>query len=326
MPPAHALVKPHPDHTLSPPPALTLQGHMGTVYCAAFSPDGRYIVSGSQDNMIRFWDAQTGDIAPGPPERHTSSVECLAFSPDGRQIASGSYDTTILVWDVGTRKVVAGPFIGHTDAIHCVSFSPNGKWIASGSRDKTIQVWDGDLVIGCLTGHTDWVRSVAFSKDGTRLVSGSVDKTVRVWSVGSGQLIYGPLRGHTNFINFVAFSHDGKRIVSADGDVSVWDADTGALMSGPSKQHEEGTLTVGCISSSTDNCAVSPNGQWIAATGSQRTVKVWHSKTGLLVTTFSDHTDWVYSVSFSPDSMQLLTASRDRTIRVHTLHHLLVDI
>ena len=179
------------------------------------------------------------------------------------------------------------------------------------------------LLVDPLTGHTGSVYSVSFSGDGRRLVSGSSDKTVRIWNASSGQLIGRPLKGHTTSVQFVAFSPHGERIVSAQygGDVCVWDTDMGTLVSGPSKQHAEGTLTVVFTSSSTNYCAVSPDGKWIAWCngGDQMTVEIYDSKTSQLVVTFSDHTDRVYSISFSPDSKQVLSASADKTICVHTL-------
>ena len=309
------------------PPNLILQGHTDWVHGAAFSLDGKYIVSGSDDRTLIVWDAKTGDLGLGPLKIHTNPVYCVAWSPDGRRIASGSYDKTVVVWDSATGQVVAGPFKGHSDAIESVSFSPNGKQIASGSQDNTIRVWDaqtGGLLVGPLVGHTKRVNTVAFSGNGKRLVSGSGDKTVRVWSVKSGRVIHGPLRGHKHLVRLVAFSPDGKRIVSAswDGGICVWDAHTGALASGPSKRHDEGTLAAVFSPHSTFSCVVSPDGMWIAARkdGDFHIVQVWDSRTGRLAATFSEHTDYVYSVSFSPDSKRILTTSGDKTVRVCTLN------
>jgi WD40 repeat protein len=151
------------------PPNLILQDHTDWVHGAAFSPDGNYIVSGSDDRTLIVWDAQTGDLGLGPVKIHANPVYCVAWSPDGRKIASGSYDKTVMIWDSATGQVVAGPFKGHSDAIESVSFSPNGKQIASGSQDNTIRVWDaqtGDLLVGPLAGHTKRVNTVAFSGDG----------------------------------------------------------------------------------------------------------------------------------------------------------------
>ena len=72
-----------------------LQGHEGFVMTVAFSPDGRHIVSGSDDMTVQLWDAQTGAQVGNPLQGHTDSVMSVAFSPDGRHIVSGSYDRTI---------------------------------------------------------------------------------------------------------------------------------------------------------------------------------------------------------------------------------------
>ncbi len=67
----------------------------------AFSPDGRFIASGSYDNTIKLWDASSGKLIRSL-EGHQSEVRSVAFSPDGRSIASGSYDNTVKLWEVKT--------------------------------------------------------------------------------------------------------------------------------------------------------------------------------------------------------------------------------
>ena len=135
----------------------------------AYTPDGRYIISGSGDKTIRIWDTETG-AAVGPPlEGHTSSVWAVACSPDGRRIASGSDDGTIRIWDVGTGTVVGEPLRVHTGPVMSVAYSPNGRHIISGSADTTIRIWDAnpDAVVdkhhqGCTEGaqpdSEGWVR------------------------------------------------------------------------------------------------------------------------------------------------------------------------
>jgi WD40 repeat protein len=322
--------QPKPDASRSrssaPPPNLTLRGHTDKVWCAAFSVDGKQIVSGSIDRTIQVWNAQTGNPIFGPLKMHTAWVFCVAFSPNGRRIVSGSRDKTVLVWDAVTGKVVAGPFKGHTDGIWTACFSPDGKQIASGSRDKTIRIWDaqtGALLVGPLSGHTEGIISIAFSGDGTRIASGSPDKTVRIWNAKSGRLVHGPLKGHSNSVYFMGFSPDSRMIISASrfGEVCVWNADTGALVSGPSLRHAEGALAVAFTPNDTWS-AVSIDGKWIAAVvdTTWRTVHVWDSKTGQLVASLEGHTDFIGSITFSPDGRRILTSSDDNTIRIHTLN------
>ena len=115
-----------------------LQGHTNSVMSVAFSPDGRYIVSGPWDRTICIWDAQTGGQVCNPLQEHTNMDMSVAFSPDGRHIASGSWDNTICIWDAQTGGQACNPLQGHIKSVNSVAFSPDGRYIVSGSLDKTI--------------------------------------------------------------------------------------------------------------------------------------------------------------------------------------------
>lgn len=93
---------------------------------AAFSPYGRYLATGSGNNLLVVWDLETGEIVSGPLEVHINGVDTIVFSSDGKHIASGSYCGTILVCNVETGELVFGPFSGHADSICSITFSPNG--------------------------------------------------------------------------------------------------------------------------------------------------------------------------------------------------------
>ena len=80
---------------------VTLKGHSGLVYSVSFSPDGKRIVSGSNDRTLKVWDAQTGQETL-TLKGHSRSVNCVSFSPDGKRIVSGSFDKTLKVWDISS--------------------------------------------------------------------------------------------------------------------------------------------------------------------------------------------------------------------------------
>jgi WD40 repeat protein len=161
-----------------------LKGHESWVMSVAFSPDGTRIVSGSADNTLRLWDAQTGQPLGQPLKGHESWVMSIAFSPDGTRIVSGSEDKTLRLWDAKTGQPLGQPLTGHESTVMSVAFSPDGTRIVSGSEDKTLRLWDaktGQPLGQPLKGHESWVMSVTFSPDGTRIVSGSDDNTLRLW-------------------------------------------------------------------------------------------------------------------------------------------------
>jgi hypothetical protein len=115
------------------------------VYSVAFSPDGTRIVSGSDDDTLRLWDAATGHLIGPPITGHTDAVNCVAFSPDGERIISGSGDKTVRLWDSVTGQSIGAPLTGHTEWVYSVAFSPDGTRIVSGSWDQTLRMWDASL-------------------------------------------------------------------------------------------------------------------------------------------------------------------------------------
>ena len=200
-------------------------GHINTV---AFSPDGKYVVSGSYDNTVRIWDVATGN-ATHTYVGHSNWINSVAFSPDGINVASGSNDNTARIWEVESNQEMH-TLEEHIDAVESVAFSsPDGKYLVTGDRN-TACIWDVDIgtVEKKLEGHTDFINSVAFSPDEKYVVSGSEDKTVRIWNVVSGQEMH-ILKGHRNAVRSVGVSPDGKCVVSGSFDktIRIWDVISG---------------------------------------------------------------------------------------------------
>ena len=118
----------------------TLKGHIKAVYSVAYSPDGTKIISGSYDNTIKIWDANTGQCLK-TLKGHSSNVKSIAFSPDGSRIVSGSSDACLKIWDANTGvciKNIEGiidnsggnwlkNFEGHLSPVVSVAYSPNGS-------------------------------------------------------------------------------------------------------------------------------------------------------------------------------------------------------
>jgi WD40 repeat protein len=293
---------------------LMLKPHStAAVNSATFSPDGKRIVTASDDKTLRLWNAQSGKQIGEPLTGHSGAVNSAAFSPDGKYIVTGSSDETVRLWDAETGKQIGKPLQGHTSTVFSVAFSPDGKRITSASADKTVRLWDIESAkqIGePLTGHTDYVARAAFSPDGKRVVTASWDGSVRLWDAESRKEIGYPRWGDTlDGVFSAAFSPNGKRIVSANGDktVRLWDVDSGKQIGEPLIGHTESVY----------GAVFSPDGKYIASCSGDRTVRLWDAGTGKQIgEPLTGHTNAINSVAFSPDGMHIVTASGDKTVRL----------
>ncbi|KAE9402782.1 WD40 repeat-like protein [Gymnopus androsaceus JB14] len=294
-----------------PSQQAVLTGHTAGVNSVAFSPDGKRIVSGSDDWTVCIWDTETGMMIGGPLEGHTESVNSVVFSPDGKRIMSGSVDKTVCIWNAETGMMIGEPLQGHRNHVSSVAFSPDGKRIVSGS-ENTVHISNTEIgmIIGePLQGHKKSVNSAAFSPDGKRIVSGSSDQTVYIWNAETGMTIGEPLQGHTHSVYSVAFSPEGKRIVSGSSDrtVRIWNAETGVMIGEPLQGHADHIVSV----------AFSPGGKRIVSGSEDHTVCIWNAETGMIIgEPLQGHTSWLNSVAFSPDGKRIVSGSEDQTVRI----------
>ncbi|KAG0282264.1 hypothetical protein BGZ97_009060, partial [Linnemannia gamsii] len=150
-----------------------------------YSPKGKQIASGSVDQTVRLWDAESGQAGP-ILKGHTHWVQSVAYSPKGKQIASGSSDKTVRLWDAHDGKA-EHILEGHTNWVQSVTYSPSGEQIASGSLDNTVRLWDvaSGECLNVIQEFSGGVFSVAWMELNGRqyLVTGSVDQSVRQWAI-----------------------------------------------------------------------------------------------------------------------------------------------
>jgi len=184
---------------------------MSTVMRPKFSPDGRKVLTGSDDGTARLWDTESGS--------ELAILQCKsrlrdgAFSPDGRRVVTASEDGTGRLWDVVSRRELA-VLRGHTSYVEHVTFSPDGRKVASVSNDGTARLWDarsGDSV-STLSGY----HVVVLSPDSRVVVTGG--SPARLWDATSGHEL-GVLRG-MDVVFGAAFTSDGRKVVTVGSDPS----------------------------------------------------------------------------------------------------------
>jgi WD40 repeat protein len=322
-----------------------LKDHQGHVVDASFSPDGKELVTASEDGAGYVWDVAKGVrrlLLVGP----TAAVESATFSPDGKYIVLASRDGTARVY-ADNGQVVAS-LAGHRDSVATASFSPNGCFVVTGSDDATARVWDPGTCdrLQVLTRHSGGVLSAAFSADGRVIVSAGADGRVRLTSAATGaQLRVVRQAGLLS----AALSHAGRRLVTtaSDAPVRIWDISNGRVVRAfrhrgassasfspddsllatagrdgkariwrTSTGHLVAVLRQGRPGDET-SAVFGPGGATVATTGFRDgTARIWDASNGRLVHTLHTHQGSVVSAAFSPDGSTVVTAGGDGTARL----------
>lgn len=299
--------------------------YVGGVNSVAFSPNGKYIVSGGCDQhgssfmciqgSARVWEAATGkEIAQ---TNYDHDVYAVVFSPDGKYVASGGCDQlgsgyspcaqgSARVWEPQTGKEIAR--MTHDGSVVAVAFSLDGKYVVSGSSDGMARVWEitTGKEIASVT-HDESVFSVGFSPDRKYVVSAG-GYTASVWEAATGKVVassYHAALGPSTPVISVALSPDGKYVVSggADGAAIVLEAATG----------EQITYITHDADGSEVSVAFSPDGTYVVSASSAGTTRLWESFTGKEIAQMMG--DSVHSVTFSPDGKYVASGGAD-TVRV----------
>ncbi len=274
------------------------QEHTSTVSSVAFSPDGRWVLSGSHDKTLKLWDVESMKCVR--TFVFEDQVCGVAFDPKGEKVVAVGWHKPCTLWDARTGKCEK-TFELSTGV--SVAISPDSCFAVRGSRYGSVKVWavDTGAEIAYLDGHAGSVNAVAFSPDGRSLLSGAADKTLKLWDLATGQCAR-TLVAHTGSVECLAYSPDGSFAISGSEDWSLklWDMATGLCVQ-TLKGHRWTVLSV----------AFSPDGRWALSGSCDKTLRLWNLVSGLCERVLPATYPGFSVVAFSPDGEMAVAGEKD---------------
>lgn len=227
----------------------------------AFTNDGKQCVSGGDDQIVRVWDVEKGEVLKRleVPRAFPPASHHVALSPDNKLLLVAPAPTFARLYAFPSLEENAERFGGteghfshdgskvltlegnllqlyqlsplkrtfvEVKEIHHCALAPDGRFAVAGGLDAIVYVWDmvEKKIVHKMAGHKGTIQAVAISPDGTRALSGGGDNTVRLWDLKSGKELH-TFEGHRAPVAGVAFSPDGGRAISAGGSdrsVRLW--------------------------------------------------------------------------------------------------------
>ncbi|TBU25001.1 quinon protein alcohol dehydrogenase-like superfamily [Dichomitus squalens] len=285
--------------------------HEDQVFCVAYSPDGKWVVTGSGDCTIILWDSDGQLVQEWVA--HAGGVMSLAFSPDSRRLASSGGDRYLAVWDIMPGKghpPIAMKYTDSDDDSCACAWSPNGTVIASADvHTETVKLWNArtlePLHLLKPSLGTGEFCDLRFSPDG-RWVASVSSNGCCIWDVSAGT-VHKVLQSEHSFSSTTAFNPQSTRLATGHrgGVVQIWNVQTGEVLF-KLEQHTRSVMDV--VFSSDDTRILSAS--------VDRTVKIWDASTGTFVLSLEGHADRVNVARFSPCGKYVASASRDQAVRV----------
>jgi WD40 repeat protein len=277
------------------------------VWDAAFSPDGRRLVTASGGGGVRIWDVRrprsphlVASLHADPP------LSSARFSPDGRFVVTAG-PAGAQIWRAAAGTMEPAASFG-SDA-NMATFSPDGGVVASAAYDG-LHLWSVKTKrpVGELSQRAGQRRffAVAFSRDGRRLATGA-GSTAEVWSVPAGRRLAVLPHPREEKVWDVAFRPDGKQVVTADtaGVARVWQVPSGEL---------KAALTG--HSDALQSAAFSSDGRFVITAGDDATARVWDIETRRTVAELLGHNGPVLTASFRKGDQLIVTGGDDGKMRL----------
>ncbi|UKZ79248.1 hypothetical protein TrVFT333_006998 [Trichoderma virens FT-333] len=288
------------------PVYLDLMGvlpHKDRVLRVAFSPDGKYIVTGSWDGSVNIFNVETKQTVFQIVLSQGLPAFDVCFSPDGRSIATTS-DKLIQVWDIKKKKIQRS--FEHDRVCDALDFSNDGRFLASSDRGSTVHIWGLEKGVSSrkFTVSNDAITRIQISPDSCHVVAGTYFGSVSIWNLKTNTLERKLQHGHN--VKSIVFSSDGKHIATGGTPLfKVWELDTGDCLS-----------DFGVPGSRAVSVSITPDDRWTIIAPEDRSIQFWDRTTGRSHRIIDAHAAITRSVAFRPQGGYFATASDDKTVRI----------
>jgi WD40 repeat protein len=299
------------ERVLFRPFGRTLGGHQDRVTQVAYSPDGKSILTASEDQTVRIWDATAGGGNAQPLIlQHQAPVSSARFSRDGQFVITAAQDGWAYIWDARDgRKLTQWQVSAGRPTFVDISADNTRIAAASFAANATLWTWDPEQPVADAQPSADEPPST--------------DRKQREPPKLATELRDADGVTHADGANFIALDATGERAVTTSwgGDARIWDVRTGRLIR--TLLRATGYEQMRCMEDGHGHCGPvvsaafsATNPDRLVTASSDKTARIWNLKTGRVIRTLAGHSRPVTDAAFIADGSRVLTAGLDGSVRI----------
>lgn len=288
--------------------AQIFEGHSQSVNAVAFSKDGKFAVSGSDDMTIKIWDTKTEQIM-STFGGNNSEVTSLSISSSCNMIAMATKDGMIRLlssencWNQVSQQAIPG-----SSYPRFITFGPNDNHIYACCVDGQVYIFDSnnlELVDSFKTTNKGGTY-ISFDPAGTRMALAGSDNAIHIYNVNDNSII-STFSDHKDWVRSVEFSPDGKYLVSTSDDktVRIWSI----------ASHSSQILTV--LPAWGTKADFTPNGKMIVISSKDGVMRFFDADSKCEIPEYQiQHSGSINSFDISSDGRRIITCSTEPTIHI----------